>query len=190
MSKNRGFTLIEMMVVLAIFSIVIGIAYTALSLNETYRDLVLTKIQLYRQNKRAIDTITAELQRSAATHWTIIDGGGSSPDIIRFQTPLVNSMDAQYNIPWGARHGNTDYPNFFIQYKLSGTQLIREVVDGGGVIQAGTQRVIAENISNLQFTNLNPLDSDYIRITMESQRSTIQRRIINANLVSTVFLRN
>ena len=187
MSKNRGFTLIEMMVVLAIFSIVIGIAYTALSLNETYRDLVLTKIQLYRQNKRAIDTITAELQRSAATHWTIIDGGGSSPDIIRFQTPLVNSMDAQYNIPWGARFDNIDYVGYFIQYYLMGTGLIRIMADSGGALYLGTSKVIASDITNLQFTVANP---NYISITINGQRRTIQRRIINATLESTVYLRN
>lgn len=155
MSKERAFTLMEMMVVLSIFTVVMGIAYTAISLNETYRDLVLTKIQLYRQNKRAVDSLSAELQRSQSSRVTIIDNASPIPDEIRFQIPLPSLIDGSYNIPWGARQDSTDYLNNFIHYRVNGTNLVREVVDGNGNPVGGTrQETIAENITRLQFTDL------------------------------------
>ena len=187
MSKNRGFTLTEMMVVLSIFTLVMGIAYTAISLNETYRDLVLTKIQLYRQNKKAVDNISAELQRSAANRWTIQD---SNPDTIRFQIPLINAINwTTYDIPWGARQDNTDYLNNYIRYRLNGTNLVREIVDVNWTIVGGTrQEIIAENINDIQWTSINP---NYIRIiNIRGERRTFRGWTIRSDLESTVFLRN
>jgi prepilin-type N-terminal cleavage/methylation domain-containing protein len=195
-TENRGFTLVEMMVVLAIFSMVMGVAYTALSLNETYRDLVLIKIQLYRQNKKAIDSLCAELQRSQGARVNITDNASPIPDEIRFQIPLINAIDAQYNIPWGARQGNIDYPEDppnsiyrYVRYRLNGANLVREVVDGDDSVIGGTQQeIIAENITNLQFTSLNP---NYITININAQKMTLApRHPINSNLESTVYLRN
>jgi prepilin-type N-terminal cleavage/methylation domain-containing protein len=178
MNKDRGFTLVEMMVVLSIFTLVMGIAYTALSLNETYRDLVLTKIQLYRQNKRALDSICAELQRSTAANWTT----GGNPNTIRFQIPWV---DAAYNVNWGANNNI----GWFIRYRLNNNNLVRGFLNAS-LNPVGSEVIIAENITNLQFTNRNPPVSNYIGITIASQRRTIQRRDVYWTLVSAVFLRS
>lgn len=165
--------------VLSIFTVVMGIAYTAISLNETYRDLVLTKIQLYRQNKKAVDNICAELQRSSADNWTMVDGGGGNPDTIQFQIPWT--IDATYNEHWGA--DNTD--GFSIRYRLVNNDLIREILDTGQSVTWSA--ITAENITNLQFTSIG---TNYIRINIGSQRKTFRGWTINSDLESTVFLRN
>lgn len=173
-----------MLVVLAVFSVVIGVAYTALSLNETYRDLVLTKIQLYRQNKTAMDILCEELQKSAPSRIGIIDNTSPIPDEIQLQVPLVNLIDAAYNIPWGARHGGTDYLGSLIRYRLNGTNFVREVM-----YVPGTEEIIAENVVDLQFTQSSPTDP-YIGIAITSQRMTIRRRTISSTIASTLYLRN
>jgi len=187
MSKFRGFTLMEMMVVLAIFSIVMGVAFTTLSLNETFRDLVLIRIELYRHNKVAVENMRMELQRSTANSITIQDNATPTPDAIWFQIPLINSVDNQYNIPWGARKGSTDYPNYFIRYRLNGTDFMREVLDNTLAPVANTQELITENIVDLQFTRPSP---NYIVINVTGEKRTLQGRRINATLQTTVYVRN
>jgi len=54
----------EMMVVLSVFAVISGITFTALKLNDTYKDTVLTQIELYRKAKKIYDTIAKELSLS------------------------------------------------------------------------------------------------------------------------------
>jgi len=185
--KKRGFTLIEMMVVLAIFSLTMGIAYTALKLNDNYRDLVFTRIELYRQVKRAVDNFAAELERSQSSRWTIAD---SNPDSIRFQIPLVNSMDAQYNVGWGARNMNLDYLNFFIRYRINGTNLVRDILNATLSPVSGTEQIMATGVTDLQFNQASP---GYVTMKIDVQKTTTPpSRPININLTldSAVYLRN
>jgi len=179
----------EIMVVLAIFSIVMGIAYTVLRLNDNYRDLVFTRIELYRQIKRTTNNITEELQKSQSSRVTLND---SNPDSIYFQIPLVSSMDAQYNVPWGARNKGTDYLNSFIRYRIriNGTDLVRDILDDMLSPVPGTEEIMATNVTDLQFSRVNP---DYITMMINVQKSTTppSRPVtITLSLDSSVHLRN
>ena len=187
MNKFKAFTLMEMMVVLTIFSVVMGVAFTTISLNDTFRDLVLIRIELYRHNKVAVENMRMELQRSTAGRINIQDNTTPIPDVIWFQIPLLNSIDNQYNIPWGARKGNTDYPNYFIRYRLNGTDLMREVLNNTLSPVANTQEIITENMIDLQFPRPSP---NYIVINATGQKRTLQGWTINATLQATVYVRN
>jgi len=187
MNKIKAFTLMEMMVVLTIFSVVMGVAFTTIRLNETFRDLVLIRIELYRHNKVAAENMRMELQRSTAGRINIQDNTTPNTDAIWFQIPLLNSIDNQYNIPWGARKGNTDYPNYFIRYRLNGTDFMREVLDNTLSPVANTQELITENIVDLQFTRPSPT---YFTWSITGQKTTLQGRTINATLQATVYVRN
>lgn len=196
MRGERGFTLVEIMVVLSVFLVVMGIAYTVLSLNDTYQGLVLVKTELYRQTKVAMDNLIDELQRSQATRAAVVD---SNPDEVRFQILLINSIDSEYNVPWGGRQGSTDYPDnssgfpkFYIHYMLNGTDLVREVLQEASAGEFsgvnGTQQVMASGVTDLQF---NQPSSNYIGITADVQKSTtIPVRTITMRLESSAYLRN
>jgi len=179
----RGFSLIEIMVVVAIVTVIMGIAFTSLRLSDSLRDLVFIRIQLYRQNKRAHDVIAEELEKSQSSRVDITD---SNPDAIYLQIPLINSIDnTTYSIPWGARYNNTDYVFSDIIYRLNGTNLVREVSN-----QPGSKEIIAADIINLQFSRVDG-NANYIRINTTAQKMTIApRRPINASLESTVYLLN
>jgi len=172
---NHGFTLVEMMVVLSIFSLVIGIAFTVLSLNDTYRDLVLIKIRLYRQAKIAVDSISMELEKSASDK-VFIEG----TNVIRFQIPWVDA-----NSPYAEHWGANNHEGFYIRYRLDNNNLVRDTLDTTPSVIA--TEIITENISDLQFTSLNP---NYIKINVNGRKKTYQGREINSALQSSVYLLN
>lgn len=185
-----GFTLIELMVVLSIFSVVMSMAFSALSINETYRDLVYIKNQLYRQNKKAHDIITEELAKSQPSSVTI-----NGTTAIRFQVPWINGSDPEYGVVWGARYNGIPYPGYYINYRLingtnNSTNLVREVLTDTLSPVAGTQEVKATGIVNLRFSNLTA-NYDYINInTTARQISQPSQRPFNLSLSSNVSLQN
>ena len=180
-----GFTLIELMVVFAILSVVMSMTFSALSINETYRDLVYIKNQLYRQNKKAHDIITEELAISRSASFNITQG---ATDVIRFQIPWVNASDPEYGVIWGARYNNTSSPSYFINYKLNGTNLVRELLTDTLSPVANTTEVKASGIVDLQFSNSTP---SYITInTTARQMSRPSQRLFNLSVSSNVSLQN
>ncbi len=182
---NDGFTVAEMMITLAVFTVVIGVAYNTLTLNDIYRDLVLVKTQLYRQNKQAVDGLVEELQKSQGARVTITDNASPTPDEIRFQIPLVNSISAQYILPWGGRYGSTDYANYYIRYRVSGTNLIRELLKADLSVEAGTEEIKAANIADLQFTK----SSNYVTINITAKKTTLPpQHEISSVLNAAVYL--
>lgn len=187
-TKKRGFTLIEVMITTAVLTMVMGIAFTALRLNETMRDLVFVRIQLYRQNKAAHDIIREELQKSTSIRVTI------APNEIRFQIPLrLNPTDAgyeTYDFPWGGRSRLGNHPGGFIRYYLNGTNLMREIWDSSGNPVAGTQEIKATDIRALEFTRVLG-DANHIRITTTARRMTVPpSHAIEDSLESSVCLLN
>jgi len=183
-TTNHGFTLIEILVVFSILTVLMGIAFTAIRLNETYRDLTFIRIQLYRQNKRAHDAIREELEKSQSSKVRITD---SNPDAISLQIPLINSIDnTTYSIPWGARYNNTDYVWYDIIYSLKGTNLVREVSN-----ERGSEEIKANDIVDLQFSNVTANCTNCIGISTTARKTTLPpQRNITDSMNSTVYLLN
>lgn len=180
-TAEQGVTVIEILMVAAIFTLICGIVFTTLRLNETFRDLIFVKIQLYRQNRRAHEFIIEELQKAANV--TI-----PNPNEIRFSIPLVNSMDPiTYDIPWGAP---PNYVGGYIRYWLNNTSahLMREVLDSGNATVSGTQEIKASNIIDLQFSWAGAYN---IAINTTTRKMTIPpQHPVNDTLESSVTLAN
>jgi prepilin-type N-terminal cleavage/methylation domain-containing protein len=188
---RRSFTLIEMMVVISIFSMVIGIVYAALRTNDVYNGLIRIQVDLYRQNQRVLSSISEELKEAnLATRVTIQDGAGvNNTDIIYFQAPI--GLDNNYNIIWGA-DGTNDY---YARYRLDATAvfLLRDILDAGLTPVAGTQQEKAYRIIDLQFAD-NTLDaavpSGAVRITSTAQKQSPDNHSITLSNSALVYLEN
>lgn len=195
MENKKGFTLMELMVVMSIFTLVSGIAYTALRLNDNYKDMIMVKNELYRNCKKAMDSMADELQKSRAFDIAVY---GANPESIYFKIPLINSVVApNFSVPWGGRYSGTDYPDRFIRYRLSGTRLLRGIINNNGTplddsddtIEPGTQEeAIAEGIADLDFE----LAGNLVTVAVESRRTTLSggQRPLTMSLTSQVYLRN
>jgi prepilin-type N-terminal cleavage/methylation domain-containing protein len=199
LADRRGFTLMELMVVMSIFTLVSGIAYTALRLNDNYKDMILVKNDLYHNCKRAMDSIVDELQKSRADDLTIINGvtGGHNTDSIRFRIPLIETAVApDYNVQWGAYYPDNpdpNHPDYYIRFSLWGTErgtyIIKDYLDEA-LSRVGPEETIVWNITDLNFTQDATLNR--ITITISSQERTLTGggRTLNMTVTSDVYLRN
>ncbi|MBU4305865.1 MAG: type II secretion system GspH family protein [Candidatus Omnitrophica bacterium] len=190
-NSRRAFTLIEMMMVISMFSVIMGIVYAALRTNDVYNGLIQIQVDLYRQNQRALSSISEELKKSnLATRVTIQDGAGvNNTDIIYFQLPI--GLDNNYNIIWGADGTN----NYYARYRLDATAafLLRDILAAGLTPAAGTGQQKAYRIIDLQFAD-SALDasvpSGSIRITSTAQRQSPDKHNITLSNSALVYLEN
>jgi type II secretory pathway component PulJ len=176
----------EMLVAMVVFSIVMGIAFVALNLNEVHRESVGIQIQLYNNNRRVQDVIAEELSLSKMDNSLTITPGATEndPDSIDFQIPI--GTDDNYDIMWGA-DGSEDY---YVRYILDITNhnLERKTLDTS---KGETQtRNISGDIANLKFENNLPECTNCIEITTTSQRRTNKGRLFNLSTTAMVYLRN
>lgn len=193
----RAVTMIEMLLVCVIFTVVMGIVFGTLRLNETFRDFIFIKGQLYRGNRKAYDKIISELERSNNGHiFSPVDASPVSE--LRFQVRLGNSTTYDLN-QWGAFYGNTDYPGLDIRYSVvtSGnlSHLVREVLNStSGAVSY--QEVVASNVVDFRvYKQYNPPPYDNTTITFTTNSSKLtpgNRRVMDLleNSNATVFNNN
>lgn len=182
---KNGFTIMEMMVVLVIFSLVMGIAFTAIKLNDVSRDNVNIQIELYNKNKQVHNTIAEELSRSSFSK----DGTGNllrintSTSPCTLTTPcfqIAIGTDINYDTIWGAN----DDSGYWIHYKLDGTNLVREILDA--VFSNVSQRIISSNVIAFSITVAN----NPILINTTVQKKRAMGDYIPLSALSQVNLRN
>lgn len=190
---HAGFTLIEMMIVLAIFSVLIGVVFAVFRTTHRLRQVGEIRIQLYRECKRAIDSISKELQESNKDKVTIDDNTGEGgSDIIIFQVPI--GLDANLDIQWGADGTADDYIRYYLS---SDNKVYRRVCNNQNCddIIRSTQ-IKANYITDLQFPNYPaqfPNSVGYLEIKVWAEKHyTLPYRPepVKSRLTSKVYLRN
>ena len=191
--KNRGFTLIEIMVVFTVFSIIIGAIYAVFTVGNQSWLQGAAQVDVQQEARRAMDWMIRELRESRDSGITIASGGSS----ITFEIPSnLGSTD----IIW-------DYQ---VQYFLSGAQLMRTLSDKstGVPIAIDVNRVLANDVNNLQFTRIqttitiadpdgvpNSGDEEVetltaLEVNLQTQKDVLQGRTMQNALTSRAILRN
>lgn len=194
--KNSGFTFIEVMITLLVFSIISLALWAVLSTGKHAWHIGKTQIELQQETRKAMDWITKELRQSGSAH-VQISGLGTT---ITFQVPVDwdndgDIVDADGNIEWGA-DGNE---NWAIQYLLNNNRwLLRRTLDAyPNGNQIGMDKILADSIRSdtpppnaLMFTGIPAGAPTVIEIEISAQKSAIPRQLIQATLGSQVTLRN
>ncbi|MGD9015047.1 MAG: prepilin-type N-terminal cleavage/methylation domain-containing protein [Candidatus Omnitrophota bacterium] len=152
----KGFTLIEVLVVVAILSIVIAAIYVVLNIANVTYNLDLGILDLQQNARIAMDWMIKELRESAPGDVSI----GAGNDDITFDTP--NESNIRYYLDTGQDQIIRKYP-------------------------PGTERIIANDIGNLNFTLVGNLLE--IQITARKPQ-TPQRQDLTFLLKEKVRLRN
>ena len=173
--KRYGFTLVELMVVIFIFSIIMAATFGVLSMGRQSWHTGSTQVELQQETRRAMDSMVKELRESSPSKINITGGG----TIITFQVPINDNPD------WGAE-GSLGWS---IEYSLSigSGQILRKILDNTGVEQASLKRILANNINTLSFTSVS---SSEISIGITAQKDAIPGRTMQSTLNSQVTLRN
>jgi prepilin-type N-terminal cleavage/methylation domain-containing protein len=146
--RTRGLTLLELLIVLAILSVISGVLCSTSVLSQRVYVSAEAFVHVQQQARSAFDAMTRELREAGGA---IAASGGQ----IEFQAALGYGLPAPCPpdaVCWGARDAaGADQAGWRIRYRLLGTQLLREVLDAGGAVQPGT-RVLANDVAGLLFT--------------------------------------
>lgn len=207
---GAGFTIIELMVVVAIFSIVIGASYALLNAGKTGSSTGYAKIELQEDSRRAMEVIVAELSQSIFTRVDIGAGG----DSITFQAPvevdssgvgvdtdsdnqndfyLENTLDASGNVRWGAYLAREDHSiasaereGRWVRFLLVEDELTRRVMNSSRTVVV-EDFLLTDNVQSIDFSRIS---NDVIRISIEARKLTDDRHPIVYTLSTEVQLRS
>ena len=194
-AKKTGFTLIELMVVMGIFTLIIGAGFTLLSSGRLSTDISEAQIQTVGHARLAMDRISKELRLSHFSRLRISNSVNftaaeiSPGSIINFQIP-VGSYDVALDLDgtslkWGSAANEGDYLAYQVD---ANNQLLRTAyVDVNGANPSDV--VIAQNIASITFSRTG-VNSNLITITIVTQRQTVSGIAITQTLHSNVTLRN
>ncbi|MBU1062237.1 MAG: prepilin-type N-terminal cleavage/methylation domain-containing protein [Candidatus Omnitrophica bacterium] len=167
----KGFNLIELMIVIVIFSIILGAIFATMTISGLSWYSGSTQVEMQQEVRRGLDRIVKELRQSNPTMITGVPANGIPYNSISFRLPLT---DNNGDITWS----NT------INYSLGGLnnrQLLRT--------EGTNQEILANNIVGLQLTR-QVSASNIIEVTLQSQKATVLGHIVATTLNSKIKFRN
>ncbi len=160
-TQKKGFTLLEIIVVVAIFSLIVDAIFTVFNIGQNTFFSNEACLHLQQNLRLSMDGMIREIRQSSASDITISSGGSK----IVFKIPLDITTDPVTK--------SAD-----ISYSLVSGQIIREN-------PAGTQKVIANDITSLTFTQ----SGNNVEISI-SASDTLKQRTYTQSLKESVLLRN
>ncbi|MFH1360305.1 MAG: prepilin-type N-terminal cleavage/methylation domain-containing protein [Candidatus Omnitrophota bacterium] len=211
--NKSGLSLMEIMVVTAIFSIVVLGIYVALSVGQSSWFNTDANIEIQQNLRKALQRMTRELQESgfdkdSVLQVTIDNGTGvNGSDILRFSLPIIcQSTESLVNddgdiahwgatLTWGCTESScmdadddcdtVDYK--YISYLLDDSnRLIRRVLDADQVTVREDK--IANDISDFQISS--SVDSRIYTISLTAQRKSALNRQLTSSATTEVSVRN
>lgn len=151
--KGRGFTLIEVLVAVFLFSIISAAIFSVLSTGRKSFDSEESQIGVQQAARNGLDSMIKELRQAGVSTITGVPADGANYTSITFQIPV---SIAAAGITWSSN----------VQYMiggLNGRQLLR--------IQSGNQKVLANNISALAFTR-SAANPNVVNLSITAQKNT------------------
>ena len=174
LKDHQGFTLVEMMVTVAIFSFILGICYTLFISGSNSWETNSVRVELQQELRRAMDWVSQDLRQSGSAAITNVPADGATYTSITFRKSA------------GASGGNLVWDVNTTRYFLggvAGNQLQKQV----GVQPAS---LIAQNIQSLQFSR-QVSTPNIVDVSLQAQKTTLrEKRPIQASLTLKIYLRN
>lgn len=175
----KAFTLIELMIVLLIFTIILGGILTVMTMGRTSWQSGNTQVVVQQEARKGIDKMVRELRQSRPDTIVGVPADDNFYSAITFQIPEDadgdnDVIDDSGNIEWGNQ----------ISYSLGGLggqQLLRT--------EAGQVTVLANNIVSVQVRRQSSTPN-IVEMRLQSQKTTIRGHLIEAFLNSQVMMRN
>ncbi|MBI5149864.1 MAG: prepilin-type N-terminal cleavage/methylation domain-containing protein [Candidatus Omnitrophica bacterium] len=175
----RGFTLVEAMVTVIIFTFILGICYTLLISGSDSWETNSARVELQQELRKAMDWIAQDLRQAGSASITNVPADGATYTSITFRKSA------------GASGGNLVWDSNTTTYSLGGTggtQLLRQV-------SGQTASVIAQDIQSLQFSR-QASTANVVDVSLQAQKTTLRGKTlagktpIQASLILKIYLRN
>ncbi len=136
-----GWTLVEMLLVVAIFSLMFAVAFDVLFSGRRSFDVASIRYDLQTNAALGLNNMARELKGSASLYVE------NNNDSIRFKVPIAQDSQSG-DIIWGAEPDEPE--GYQISYMVNGTQLERNILDLSGN-PVGAPRILANYIDNVSF---------------------------------------
>jgi prepilin-type N-terminal cleavage/methylation domain-containing protein len=167
--SRQGFSLMETMVTMLIFSFVAGALYAAAAIGEVSWQANKVRVEVSQELRKAMGWMEYELQQAGDSSIVDVPADGA------WYTTMT------FKIPDGVENGDIHWGENTIQFILSGTDLHR--------IEAGTDKTLAQNIVSLQFRR-QAASANILEVALQSQKNTVKGETLTADLNFEVQLRN
>lgn len=176
---RHGFTLVEMMVTVAIFSFILGICYALFICGSDSWEANSTRVELQQELRKAMDWMSQDLRQAGSASIVDVPATGGIFTSITFRKSA------------GVSGGNHVWDASTTRYFLGGTggtQLLRQV-------GSQTASVIAQNIQSAQFSRQTSA-SNIVDVSLQAQKTTLRGKTlagktpIQASLTLKINLRN
>ena len=212
-AEQKGFSLVELMVVMFILLIVVGGSFMILSSGQSAWFTTDTSIQVEENLRQGLGRLTRELSESGLDKNSILqmaitdNGGVNNSDILKFSIPVVcqtgaSVMDANGDVAYwrapltfgcmGSSCMDADNDCNTVDYKSleyemnSSNQLIRRVLNAvDGLVR---QDIVARNINDFQATL--SADQKVVTLVLTGQANSPLNRVVTASKTVDVKLRN
>lgn len=169
---SLGFSLVEMMIVLAIFTMISGGLYSVFAAGDSSWQVNKVKMELRQELRKAMEGMINDLRQAGSDSIEDVPANGGNYAVMTFKIPD--------NVASGTLIWNEDT----IQYGLGGlggNQLLR--------VEGGQTRVIAQNIDSVYFSR--PEDSpDALQINLTAEKTPLKGKTMTYPLSFEVQLRN
>lgn len=170
--NQQGFTLLEMLVTILIFSLVVAGIYAILMAGEDAWHSNKTQVQLQQELRKVMDSIQYDLYQSGSGAIADVPADGAWYNTITFKVP---SSLASARITWNANA---------INYALGGmdsNELQR--------VSGATTEIKAHYIESLTFRRLSSV-SNIVEVALVAQKDTPKGQTLSYSLNFKVKLRN
>lgn len=177
--RYKGFTFIETIVTLLIFSIILGAIFTAMAMGRLSWYSGDAQVEVQQETRKGLSGMTRELRQTRSSVIRDVPPDGNYYNTITFNVPEDidgdgDTIDNTGNIEWSSD----------ITYSLGGLnnkQLLRT--------EGGQSTVLANNITLLQFRR-GSTTQELLEINLQAEKKTIRGHSIQSSLGSQVKLRN
>ncbi len=170
LNNHNGFTLLELMVVIAIFLIITSCIFAVLITGKRAWNISETQVDINSEARKALQRMTQELSLTSPSRFTITSISADE-DNLTFQTP---SSYAARIVVWGDQ----------IQYSLGGINAEQFLRTNLNTLEV---EVLSNNVTRLLFNNPS---ADLLSITMEITKQSSKGDNLRFQLTSQVALRN
>lgn len=170
---SGGFTLVEALVTVMIFSIILGASYMVLLSGSDSWEVNRVRVELQQESRKAIDWMSQEMRETGSAAITNVPADGNWYTTITF------------SLPSGVSGGSIVWSGDTIQYVLGGTNSnqLQRVATGVAT------KIIASNIQTLQFRRQST-SSNIVEVSVLARKNTLKGTQIDVNLDFKIRLRN
>lgn len=204
-NKQCGFTLIETMVSLAIFTILLSAVYAVMFAGEKSWQASNTKIQLQEGLRNASDTFIDELRQASYLQVAIASGGksitfsvpvqsGGEPDQEDITLPVKEPYageTVQFNYPkqsqWGAYKRLEEGQDNRVQYLFSGADntLARQIITGGGAVME--EYIVARDVEDVTFSQPDIANPGHVNMDISARKTTAKDFPVIYRIITSVY---